>query len=96
VVPDLDVLVMALGNQSMDTKARAGNGRHRVTPGSRSGAPVRGVPFRRVRPVTGTGFWSACMTKQPRSALRTTLATRSGGSGVIGHVTCRRTEFTIW
>src|SRR5262245_14137022 len=42
---------------------------------------IRGAPFRRVRPLTGTGFWSACMTKHPRSALRTTLATRSGESG---------------
>src|SRR5205085_12019368 len=43
-------------------------------------APASGAPFSIVRAVTGTGRWSACMTKQPRSALRTTLATRSCGS----------------
>src|SRR5262249_25438826 len=42
---------------------------------------LRGAPFSSVRPLTGTGFRSACMTKQPRSALRTTRATRSGESG---------------
>lgn len=30
---------------------------------------------------TGTGVMRACITKHPRSALRTTFATRSGGSG---------------
>src|SRR5206468_10482600 len=59
-----------------DSSARHGQSRLAEPPPS-----LRGAPFNRVRPLTGTGFWSACMTKHPRSALRTTRATRSGGSG---------------
>ena len=56
--------------------------------------PVRSAQLSRVRPVTGTGCWSVCMTKQPRSALRTTLATRSGGSGdsISSVVSARRSS----
>jgi precorrin-2 dehydrogenase/sirohydrochlorin ferrochelatase len=57
-------------------------GRRIAAPRGRpQGSAARGAPFRTVRPVTGTGSSSACITKQPRSALRTTRATRSGGSG---------------
>src|SRR5260370_24349834 len=38
------------------------------------------MPLRTVWLMTGTGWSSACMTKQPCSAFPPTLATRAGGS----------------
>src|SRR5438876_11540355 len=55
-----------------------------------------GLPLRTVAEEIVTGRSSACMTKQPRSALRTSRATRSGGSGESSSSTVSAPSISPW